>query len=253
MKPLILISNDDGVDSPGLHHLAHVASEFGDVVVVAPDHNASGLGVSITCLQPLRCKLVDASENVSYYACNGTPVDCVMLGKEHVCSRRPDLILSGINYGSNASINVMYSGTMGAVIQGCLDGCQSIGFSLLNHRPDADFAACTKIIQHIISQVLAHPLPIGTGLNVNIPRLPANEIKGIRVCRQAHAQWLNNHEQRIDPVGKPYWWLTGKFVCDDKDGDTDQYWLEQGYVSVVPIRPDLTDYQQLNNLNNLQL
>lgn len=252
MKPLILITNDDGVDSHGIHHLANIAKEFGDVIVMAPDHNASGVSTSITTTRPLRAYLVEESDGVSYYACDGTPADCVKMGHEHFCPRRPDLVLSGINYGSNASINVVYSGTIGAVIEGCLNGYSSVGFSLLSHSQSADFTSATSYIRHIIAQVLEHPLPQMTALNVNIPNLKAGEIKGIRVCRQARAAWVDSLSPRVDPIGRPYWWMTGKFVCENPPEDTDQYLLGQGYVTVVPITPDLTDHRNLNNLKNFE-
>lgn len=252
MKPLILITNDDGVNSRGIRHLARIAREFGDVIVMAPDHNASGVSTSITCTRPLRAFLVDEEPGITYYACDGTPADCVKMGHEHFCPRRPDLVLSGINYGSNASVNVVYSGTIGAVIEACLDGYPAIGFSLLTHSPSASFDGCTEAIRHIIHQVLESPLPEYTALNVNIPYLPAEQIKGIRVCRQAKAAWKDSLEKRIDPVGRPYWWMTGKFVCENPGEDTDQYLLGEGYVTAVPISPDLTDVISISTLKNLE-
>ena len=252
MKPLILITNDDGVSSRGLRHLATVAQEYGEVVVMAPDHNASGVSTSITCTRPLRVNPVEQGNGLSIYSCDGTPADCVKMGLEHFCSRQPDLVLSGINYGSNASINIIYSGTIGAVLEACLNGCQAIGFSLLNHNPAADFDACTPTIQHIINHVLAHPLPDFTALNVNIPRLPADQIKGIRVCQQARAAWKDGLEKRIDPIGRPYWWMTGKFVCDNPPADSDEYVLGEGYVSVVPIRPDLTALHHIEAIKSIE-
>ena len=253
MKPLILITNDDGVSSRGLHHLVGVAQEYGDIVVMAPDHNASGLSTSITTARPLRIREVSQNEGVAIYSCDGTPADCVKMGLEHFCPRKPDLVLSGINYGSNASINIIYSGTMGAVLEACLNGCQAIGFSLLNHNPAADFEACTPTIKHILGYVLQHPLPDFTALNVNIPRLPAEQIKGIRVCRQARASWVDSLEKRTDPIGRPYWWMTGKFVCDNPPADSDEYLLSHGYATVVPIHPDFTAYHHLDNLKQIEL
>ena len=220
MKPLILITNDDGYQSQGLRHLVEVASAFGDIVVMAPERNSSGLSTSITTSRPLRVRSVEMAGG-SGYACDGTPVDCVKMGVEHFCPRRPDLVLSGINYGSNASINVIYSGTIGAVLEACLCGFPAIGFSVLSHSPETDFTPCTPTI---------------------------DQIKGIRVCRQAKAAWVDSLERRTDPIGRPYWWMTGKFVCDNPPHDTDQYFLSQGYVSVVPIRPDFTDTQALQNI-----
>ena len=253
MKPLILITNDDGIASRGLRHLAHLAQEFGDVVVMAPDRNASGLSTSITCLRPLHAYLADKEEGIEYYACDGTPADCVKMGYEHFCSRRPDLLLSGINYGSNSSINIIYSGTMGAVLEGCLNGLPSIGFSLLSHKPEADFNAGSPTIRHILRQVLQKPLPDFTALNVNIPHLPAEQIKGIRICRQARAAWEDSLEKHLDAYGKPFWTMTGRFVCNNPEHDTDEYCLSNGYVSVVPVSPDFTNRQQISQIKNLEL
>lgn len=252
MKPLILITNDDGVHSRGIQHLASIASEYGEVIVMAPDHNASGVSTSITCTRPLRAYMVEERDGVKYYACDGTPADCVKMGHEHFCPRKPDLVLSGINYGSNASINVVYSGTMGAVLEACLNGFQSVGFSLLSHSPSASFDGCSSAIRHIISQVLQHPLPKGTALNVNVPNLPSDELKGIRVCRQAWAGWRDSLEMRTDPVGRPYWWMTGKFVCPNPPEDTDEYLLWKGFVTVVPVTPDFTAHECINTIKNLE-
>lgn len=253
MPPLILITNDDGHASRGLQHLAKIAGEYGEVVVVAPDHNASGVSASLTSTRPVRAYSIGCEGNVTTYVCDGTPVDCVKLGLEYCCDRKPSLVLSGINYGTNASINIVYSGTMGAVTEACLDGCQAIGFSVLSHSKNTDFDDCTPTVRYLIEQVLEHPLPDYTALNVNIPRLPASEIKGIRICRQARAAWVDSFEKRIDPIGRPYWWLTGKFVCDNPGEDTDEYALEHGYVSVVPVHPDFTNYAAMQQIKHLEL
>lgn len=252
-KPLFLITNDDGVASRGLWQLAVTAAEFGDVVVMAPDHNASGLSTSITCNRPLRARLVEESGNIKYHSCDGTPADCVKLGLEYFCPRTPSMVLSGINFGTNASINIIYSGTMGAVLEANLNGLPAVGFSLLNHSPEADFEACVPTLRHIIGGVLQQPLPQGTSLNVNIPRLPAEAIKGIRICRQARAAWTDSLERRTDPIGRPYWWMTGKFVCDDKQDCSDELALAEGFVSVVPIRTDFTDYAAMAQMKHLEI
>lgn len=252
MRPLILITNDDGITSRGLRHLAKVAAEFGDVVVMAPDHNASGLSTSITCNRPLRVSQVEARDGVAYYSCDGTPADCVKMGLEYFCPRPPALVLSGINFGTNASINIVYSGTMGAVLEANLNGIPAVGFSLLNHSPEADFVACSESVRRILQGVLEHPLPLGTSLNVNIPRLPANQIKGIRICRQAQAAWKDSLERRVDPIGRPYWWMTGRFECDDRVDGSDEFALAEGYVSVVPVHTDFTDYAAMNQLKYLE-
>lgn len=248
MKPLILITNDDGVTAKGLRALDEVAMEFGDVVVMAPEYNASGLSHSITSSRPLQVREVKQAEGLSVYCCDGTPVDCVKLAVEYFCPRQPDVVLSGINHGSNSSINVLYSGTMGAVIEATALGIDAIGFSLLHHSPDADFSACLPYVRQIIGNTLEKGLPQGVSLNVNIPRLPASDIKGIRICHEAKAQWNDSFEKRIDPQGRPYWWLTGKFVCDNPPESSDEWALRNGYVSVVPIHPDFTHYPAIEEL-----
>ena len=248
MRPLILITNDDGVAAKGLRTLDEVAMEFGDVVVMAPERNASGMSHSITSSRPLRVREVKKADGLNVYCCDGTPVDCVKLATEYFCPRRPDLVLSGINHGSNSSINVLYSGTMGAVIEATALGLDAIGFSLLHHSSDADFAPCIPFVRQIIGTTLEQGLPLGVSLNVNIPRLPASDIRGIRICHEAKAQWNDSFEQRVDPQGRPYWWLTGKFVCDNPPETSDEWALANGYVSVVPIHPDFTHYPAIEEL-----
>ena len=247
MKPLILITNDDGIAARGLQTLKEVAMEFGDVVMMAPEDNTSGQSHSITAIRPLRVREIKQGDTVGVYACDGTPVDCVKLATEHFCPRRPDLVLSGINHGSNSSINVLYSGTMGAVIEASALGMNAIGFSLLNHNPEADFEPSRPIVRHIIDYALQHGLPQNVSLNVNIPRLEADQIRGIRICHEAQAQWINSFAKRIDPQGRPYWWLTGKFVNNDTSEDSDEWALAHGYVSVVPISADFTHYPSLES------
>lgn len=251
MKPLILITNDDGFAARGLRILDEVAMEFGDVIVMAPESNASGQSHSITSSRPLRVREIKHAPGLDIYACDGTPVDCVKLASEHFCPRRPTLVLSGINHGSNSSINVLYSGTMGAVIEATALGIDAIGFSLLNHSPEADFTPGIPYVRHIIGRVLEQGLPADTSLNVNIPRLDAEHLRGIRVCHEAKSQWLDSFERRTDPQGRPYWWLTGKFVCDNPPETSDEWALANGYVSVVPIHPDFTHYEAIDELNTL--
>ena len=236
MRPLLLITNDDGYTARGLDTLVGVARVFGDVIVMAPEYNVSAKGLSLTTERPLRVREV----GVNVYACDGTPTDCLKLAFEHFCPRKPDLVLSGINHGSNSSINILYSGTMGAVLEATMLGCQAVGFSLLNHSPEADFEPCVPYVRHIVTRVLHGGLPDNVALNVNIPRLPADQINGMRVCRQASARWVDSFEHRTDPRGRDYWWLTGKFDCPDPQPDTDEWALANGYVSVVPIHPDYT-------------
>lgn len=248
MKPLILITNDDSVHAKGIKTLTRIACEFGDVVVMAPETNSSGLSQSLTINRPLRVRTVFEKENLKIYACDGTPTDCVKLASQYFCPRRPDLILSGINHGSNSSINVLYSGTMGAVIEATANGYNAIGFSLLNHSLDANFTPGIPYIRTIISDVLRNGLPENISLNVNIPNLPETELKGMRVCCEAQASWIDSFEERIDPSRRPYWWLTGKFICENKAVDTDEWALEQGYISIVPIKPDYTCHESIPTL-----
>lgn len=251
MRPLILITNDDGVEAKGLGTLEAVAAEFGDVVVMAPMLNASGKGLSLTTDRPLRVREVKHEEGLDVFACDGTPVDCVKLALEHFCPRKPSLVMSGINHGSNSSINVLYSGTMGAVIEASVMGFDAIGFSLLSHSANADFGPSVPYVRHIVGRVLEQGLPEGVSLNVNIPRLPADEIKGIRVCHEAKAFWKDSFEKRIDPIGRPYYWLTGKFVCDNPPESSDEMALGKGYVTVVPIHSDYTAYGAIEQVNNI--
>ncbi len=250
MPPLILITNDDGFYAKGIQVLASVARQFGDVVVVAPEHNASGLSHSFTSSRPLRVRQISKDDNVEVYACDGTPVDCTKIALEHFCPRRPNLILSGINHGSNASVNVIYSGTMGAVIEGTTNGFDAIGFSLLSQYHDADFSACIPYIHDIIADVLANGLPADVSLNVNIPYLSADKIKGVKVCQEAKGMWVDSFEKRIDPYGRPYYWMTGKFVCEDENPECDIRLLEQGYVTVVPTTPHYTSYGVIDSLQH---
>jgi len=246
MRPLFLITNDDGYQSKGIMTLVNIAREMGDVVVMAPERNASGLAHSFTSSRPIRVNKIIDERSCKVYACDGTPVDCIKVSSEHYCPRTPDLVLSGINHGSNSSINVLYSGTMGAVIEASVSGLPAIGFSLLDFKPDADFAPSVPFVKSIIEKVLQEGLPERVSLNVNIPMPEDGMIKGVRVCRQSHARWDDSYEKRIDPMGRPYFWLTGRFVCDDKSPDTDQWALENGYVSIVPTITDFTCYSAID-------
>ena len=248
MKPLILITNDDGYDAKGIGVLTRVARQFGDVVVMAPSCNASGLAHSFTSARPLRVRCINEEPGCVVYACDGTPVDCVKVAVEHFCHQRPQLLLSGINHGSNASINVLYSGTMGAVIEAAVMGIDAIGFSILDHSADADFEPSVPWIRTIIADVLDNGLPDEVSLNVNFPIPADGVIKGMKLCRQSHARWADSYEKRIDPQGRPYFWLTGRFECDDKNEGTDLWALGNGFVSIVPTKADHTDFQSLDTL-----
>jgi 5'-nucleotidase len=250
-KPLILVTNDDGVTAPGIQALTEVAREFGDVVVVAPDKPQSGMGHAITINATLRVQELKSKNNVPVYSTTGTPVDCVKLAVNEILDRKPDLILSGINHGTNASINVIYSGTMSAAIEGCLEGIPSIGFSLSNHSIDADFTSAKHYAKKIVPKILENGLEKGVCLNINIPDMGINEIAGIKVCRQANANWIEKFDRREDPSGRPYYWLTGHFENYDEKDDTDISALEQNYVSIVPVQYDLTAYSSLKKLSKL--
>lgn len=247
MKPLFIITNDDGYNAKGIHALTDVARQLGDVVVMAPAGNASGQSHSFTATRPLRVNTISEEEGLSIYACDGTPVDCIKVCDQFYCPRRPSLVLSGINHGSNSSINVLYSGTMGAVLEASVAGFPAIGFSLLDHNPDADFGPALPFVRNIIEMVLQKGLPERVSLNVNIPVPTDGVIKGMKLCRQSVAKWLNSYERRIDPHGRPYYWIAGQFECDDNDEGTDQWALENGYVSIVPTTADFTAYSFLES------
>ncbi len=251
-KPLILVTNDDGLFAPGLRALVEVAQELGDPVVIAPDSPQSGMGHAITIHNPLRINKVTTFGDVEAYECNGTPVDCVKLAKHVVLKdRKPDLCISGINHGSNASINIIYSGTMSAAMEASLEGVDSVGFSLEDYSFEADFEPAKPYIRQIITYVLKHGLSSTRLLNVNIPKLGKDAIKGMRVCRQARARWVEEFMEATDPRGQKYYWLTGRFINEDEGTDTDVWALTNGYVSIVPSGHDLTCYEALEELNPL--
>jgi len=254
-RPLILVTNDDGISALGIRNLIRIMNDFGDVVVVAPDGPQSGMGHAITIDSTLRCdKIVVDKGSQREYACSGTPVDCVKLAVNQLLERKPDLCVSGINHGSNSSINVIYSGTMSAAVEGALEGIPSIGFSLLDYTHDADFSEAEQYIRKITKEVLENGLDDGVCLNVNIPkRIEGEEIKGLKVCRQADANWEEEFEERTDPKGRTYYWLTGKFVNYDKGTDTDEWALANHYVSVVPVQFDVTAHSSLVSVNKLLL
>lgn len=250
-KPLILVVNDDGITAPGIQFLIGIMKDFGEVVVVAPDKSMSGMGHAITINSTLRLNKHINNWGVEAYSCSGTPVDCVKFGTKVVANGRDfDLVVSGINHGTNSSINVIYSGTMSAAVEGSIEGIPSIGFSLDNHALDADFSGCDAIVRTIVSNVLSNEMEKGYSLNVNIPNVPKEEIKGIKVCRQAKAYWDEDFEEREDPFGGSYYWLTGEFVYQDKGEDTDIWALRNNYVSVVPTQFDLTHYKAVEILKN---
>ena len=252
-RPLILVTNDDGVTAPGIRALVEMAKEFGEVYVVAPDSPQSGMGHAVTLNSTLFCDEIEVDEEVKEYACSGTPVDCVKLAVSQILPRKPDLCISGINHGSNSSVNVIYSGTMSAAVEAGIEGIPAIGFSLCDFAYNADFKAGEKFIKRVIAEVLKNKLPKGVVLNVNIPKLKEHEIKGIKVCRQADAKWEEKFDKREDPRGRTYYWMSGEFKNLDKGEDTDERALEEGYVSVVPVRYDLTAHHFLPDLRNWDL
>lgn len=245
-RPLILVVNDDGVFAKGIRALAEVMIDFGDVVLVAPDKPQSGMGHAVTLHDPIRLKKVLYEVPVSAaYSCSGTPVDAVKIAISRVLHRKPDLLVSGINHGANNSINVIYSGTMSAAIEGAVEDIPSIGFSLLDHSAEADFEASQDVVRKIVANALERGIPKGVCLNVNIPKGLKKDIHGIRVCTQARARWEEEFEERTDPAGKKYYWMTGEFRnLDDRD-DCDEVVLRNNFVSVVPVHFDLTAYHTL--------
>lgn len=252
-KPVILVCNDDGVSAPGINALIECTKDLGRLVVVAPDSPQSGTGHGITINSTLRLEKLKEEENLEIYSCSGTPVDCIKLAIFKLLPTKPDIIISGINHGSNASINVIYSGTMSAAVEGSLEGVPSIGFSLLDHSIDADFSASQVYARKIILEVLKNGLPKGVCLNVNIPKLHENEIMGSKICRQAEGNWEEEFEARVDPMGKEYFWLTGTFKNYDSGTDTDIWALENNFVSIVPIQHDLTAHGSLEELKSWNL
>lgn len=248
-RPLILVTNDDGITAPGLRATIKVMNTLGDVVVVAPNSPQSGMGHAITIDSTLYVEKVtiDNGKQIEY-SCSGTPADCVKIAINEILNRKPDLCVSGINHGSNASINVIYSGTMSAAIEAGIEGIPAIGFSLLDYNWNANFEIAMHYQKIITQKALLANMPEGMVLNVNIPNLRASQIKGIKACRQAKANWKEEFDKRINPQGREYYWLTGKFMNLDSGEDTDQWALENGYVSLVPIQFDLTNYNYLQQL-----
>ncbi len=240
--PVILITNDDGVTAPGIMNLVQAVKDLGKVVVVAPDKPQSGMGHAITIGQPLRLHKLHTIDNVETWSCTGTPVDCVKLAVDKVLHRKPDICLSGINHGANHSINVIYSGTMSAAVEAAIESIPSVGFSLLDYRIDADFTGARQYVRLIVEKMLKTKLDKHTVLNVNIPAVAPELIKGYKVCRQAYAKYEEDFIERNDPHGRHYYWLTGEFVNFDKGKDTDVWALANNYVSVVPVQFDLTNY-----------
>ncbi|MBN2611075.1 MAG: 5'/3'-nucleotidase SurE [Bacteroidales bacterium] len=253
-KKLILVTNDDGIHAKGLKALAETVKPFGRVVVVAPACPQSGMSHAITVVKPIEIEKVEEEEDFVSYKCYGTPVDCVKIALNQLLGQKPDLLVSGINHGSNSSSSVFYSGTMGAAIEGCINDVPSIGFSLLDLHPDADFSASQYSASRIISKVLANGLPKSICLNVNVPPVSKSEIAGIKIARQTKGLWKEEFDKRTDTLGRDYYWLTGNFHNDEPDArDTDEWALKNNYVSVVPLRVDMTCYNTLDLIKNWEL
>ena len=252
-KPLILISNDDGITSPGIRVLVEVMSTLGEVIVVAPDSPQSGMGHAITIGDTLRLTETDIFKDlgVKAHKCSGTPADCIKIAKHHLLKERtPDLVVSGINHGSNLAISVLYSGTMSAAIEGAIEGYPAIGFSLCDFSYKAGFDHATESIQKIAKEVLSKGLSKGIALSVNIPPKQNEAVKGIKICRQANAHWEEEFDHRKDPYGRPYFWLQGNFVNNDKGEDTDVWAVDHNYISIVPCQYDLTAHHAIAQLND---
>jgi 5'-nucleotidase len=250
-KPIILITNDDGVTAPGIMNLVESVKDLGKIVVVAPDKPQSGMGHAITIGQPLRLHKIHTIDNIETWSCTGTPVDCVKLAVDKVLHRKPDLCLSGINHGANHSINVIYSGTMSAAVEAAIESIPSVGFSLLDYSINADFTGARKYARIIVEKMLRTTLDKHTVLNVNIPSIPVELLKGMKVCRQAYAKYVEDFVERQDPHGRHYYWLTGEFVNFDKGKDTDVWALDHNYVSVVPVQFDMTNYVLKSKLEKI--
>ena len=252
-KPLIFVTNDDGITAPGIRALIETMNTLGEVVVVAPDRVHSGKGHAVTIHQPLHLDPITIDEGPQKeFKTNGMPVDAVKLGLAHAVDRKPDLLVSGLNHGVNNSVNVLYSGTMGAAIEGAIEGIPSIGFSLDNYDWNADLEPAKHYMKKIAEQILQNGMPKGIALNVNIPNLPINDIRGIKVARQAMDKWNETYDKRTNPFGHDYYWLNGNFTYEDKGHDTDVYALKNGFVSVVPVQYDLTAHGLIDALKGLE-
>ena len=250
-KPLILVTNDDGISAPGLRSLISVMNKLGDVVVVAPDTPQSGMGHAITVNSTLECNSIKVDSGPQKeYSCSGTPADCIKLGINEILNRKPDICVSGINHGSNSSINVIYSGTMSAALEASIEGIPAIGFSLLDYRWEANFDSLKNYIEKITLTALKEGIPKGNALNVNFPKLKEKEIKGIKICRQAKAYWIEKFDKRTNPQGKEYYWLTGEFINEDNGINTDEWALNSGYISIVPVKFDMTDHHNIKRLSD---
>ncbi len=248
-RPLILISNDDSINAPGLHRLVDYVKDLGDIVVVAPSNPHSGMSSAFTVSSALRIKQCDDYNGARMFTVNGTPVDCIKLGLFAIVPRKPDLVIAGINHGSNSGNSIIYSGTMGAVLEACMEGIPAVGFSLMHHSMKADFDLSASYVTRIVSKVMSSGLPKGICLNVNIPA----KVKpvGVKVCRAARGHWSDGYSRYLDPHGNPFYLLKGRFINEDIDAtDTDEYWLARNFISVVPVSPDMTCNSEIKPLSH---
>lgn len=253
-KPLILVTNDDGITAKGIASLVEAVRDFGQILVVAPDSPQSGMGHAISVHSILRMQEYNEFEGVQAFSTTGTPVDCVKLAIYEVLNgRKPDFLVSGINHGNNSSTNVLYSGTMSAAVEGALENIPSLGFSLDDFAADADFSVCKAVVKTMMQAAMNNEFPKHICLNINVPKLKIEDFKGVKICRQAHAFWKDRFDKRLDQFGKPYYWLTGEFESFDGGQDTDVYALKHGYASVVPVQFDMTAHNALAALNNWKI
>jgi 5'-nucleotidase len=252
-KPLILVTNDDGIEAKGFDSLVEVAREFGDVMAISSQVPMSGMSHAITIKVPLRIRRVREEPGLQLFMTTGTPVDGVKLAFHSLMDRKPDLVLSGINHGSNSSSSILYSGTMGAAMEGAINHIPSIGISLLSYKPDADFEASQQVARFLTERVLSEGLPKGICLNANVPDVKPDDLKGIRICTQANGYWKEEFQQRKDPNGREYYWLTGFFHNREPEGGgigTDEWALEHHYAAVVPVNTDLTAHSMMDRFKS---
>ncbi len=246
----ILVTNDDGIESRGIHALVHAMRRLGDVIVIAPDRQQSAVGHALTVASPLRATPFSRDGEVIGWAINGTPADCVKLGVSTLMEQRPDMIISGINHGSNTSVNAIYSGTVSAATEGTLMGIPSMAVSLATFDESADMSLAAEVAYEVASRLLSLDLPLGTLLNVNVPPIPREDYKGLRVTRQGHSEWKDRYDVRLDPHGKPYYWLTGDFVTVTELEDADDIVVANGWASITPLHYELTNFNILETLRD---
>jgi len=251
-RPLLLISNDDGYQAKGINCLIKMLSDYGDIIVCAPESACSGFSCAFSATTPLRLRLWEKRDGVEVWSCNGTPVDCVKMALAEIVPRKPDMVIGGINHGDNASVNAHYSGTMGVTIEGCMKYIPSVAYSLCDHHEDADFEPLRPLIRAITQKVLQEGLPLGTCLNVNFPLVET--YKGVRVCRMAKGTWGNEVTKCHHPRGYDYWWMVGHFTNDEPEAeDTDNWALTHGYVAITPTQIDVTAYSAMDIIKSWHL